>query len=141
VLDEIYLHASRLGTTLQVPEDMWPADRAAFEEYWGAMLQKLEMDDLTRGYLQSLAGLGFLPAPIRWTLGPFSRFVTMGFLPPEFRAELGLPWSDRKQARFERFTRTAAAVNRLMPPPLRAFPWNMYLRDTRRRLHKGKAFV
>ncbi|MFI0357342.1 oxygenase MpaB family protein [Actinomadura sp. 9N407] len=141
VLDALYKHASRLGTTLQVPADMWPADREAFEKYWDATLQKLEMDGLTRAYLQSLARLGFLPAPVRWTLGPFSRFVTMGFLPQEFRTELGLPWSDRQQERFERFTRTAAAINRLLPPALRAFPWNIYLRDTRRRLHKGKAFV
>jgi uncharacterized protein (DUF2236 family) len=141
VLDALYRHASRLGTTLQVPEDMWPADREAFEKYWQAKLQELEMDGLTRSFLQSLAGLGFLPAPMRWTLGPFSRFVTMGFLPPEFRTALGLPWSDRKQARFERFVRRAAAINRVMPPPMRAFPWNLYLRDTRRRLHKGRAFV
>ncbi len=29
-----YREGSTLGTTLQVPPEMWPADRAAFERYW-----------------------------------------------------------------------------------------------------------
>ena len=29
-----------LGTTLQVPEEMWPADRAAFDEYWQQSLDE-----------------------------------------------------------------------------------------------------
>jgi ER-bound oxygenase mpaB/B'/Rubber oxygenase, catalytic domain len=33
--EALYRQCRRLGTTLQVPEHMWPADRAAFEEYWG----------------------------------------------------------------------------------------------------------
>ncbi|MEW2359076.1 oxygenase MpaB family protein [Spirillospora sp. NPDC029432] len=141
VLDALYAHASRLGTTLQVPEDMWPADRAAFEEYWKATVGELEMDGLTRAYLRRLVDLGFMPAPLSRVFGPFSRFVTLGFLPPEFRAELGLPWTPAQQARFDRFTRFAAALNRVMPRALRTFPWNLYLRDTRRRLHSGRAFV
>ena len=32
--DAFYDHAARFGTTLQVPQDMWPADRAAFARYW-----------------------------------------------------------------------------------------------------------
>src|SRR3954462_7509590 len=31
--DAFYHHCSRLATTLQVPEDMWPADREAFAGY------------------------------------------------------------------------------------------------------------
>ncbi|GAA2412520.1 oxygenase MpaB family protein [Actinomadura vinacea] len=140
-LDDLYRHAARFGTTLQVPADMWPADRQAFAEYWKDSLGKLEMDRVTRGYLRAMVDLSFLPAPARWTLGRFSRFVTMGFLPPEFREELGLPWSERSQARFEGFTRRAALLNRALPRPLRAFPWNLYLRDARRRHAKGRPFV
>lgn len=32
--DAVYQDARRLGTTLQVRADMWPADRLAFDEYW-----------------------------------------------------------------------------------------------------------
>ncbi|MFC5750906.1 oxygenase MpaB family protein [Actinomadura rugatobispora] len=140
-LDDLYTHAARFGTTLQVPADLWPADREAFAEYWKEELGKLEMDRVTRAYLQALTDLSFLPAPARWTLGRFSRFVTLGFLPPEFREELGLPWSERDQARFAHFTRRAARINRVMPRRMRAFPWNLYLRDARRRLDTGRPFV
>ncbi|MBG6088924.1 oxygenase MpaB family protein [Actinomadura viridis] len=141
VLDTLYRHASRFGTTLQVPADMWPADRAAFEEYWRASLERLEMDKVTRAYLQGLAGMTFLPGPVHRTFGSFHQFVTMGFLPPEFRAELGLPWTDRDQARFDRLLRRAAAANRVMPRALRGFPWNLYLWDARRRIRKGRPLV
>ncbi|MFD0852499.1 oxygenase MpaB family protein, partial [Actinomadura adrarensis] len=72
-MDALYDHASRLATTLQVPADMWPADRVAFDEYWQGMLDSLEMDDVTRPYLQNLATLGDMPAPVRRTLGSTSR--------------------------------------------------------------------
>src|SRR3954454_17895320 len=33
--------AARLGTTLQVPEEMWPADREAFAEYWWPAVREI----------------------------------------------------------------------------------------------------
>ncbi|MBO0837674.1 MAG: DUF2236 domain-containing protein, partial [Actinobacteria bacterium] len=32
--EEVYQSSATLGTTLQVRPEMWPADRAAFGEYW-----------------------------------------------------------------------------------------------------------
>jgi uncharacterized protein (DUF2236 family) len=140
-LDDLYRHASRFATTLQVPPELWPADRDAFEEYWRDAVQDLSMDEVTRPYLQNLATLSFLPAPIRWMFGRSSRLFTVGWLPQEFRDLLGLPWTERDQRRFDRTCRHAARFNRIMPPVLRAFPWNLYLRDARRRIHKGRPFV
>jgi uncharacterized protein (DUF2236 family) len=140
-LDALYRHASRMATTLQVPEEMWPADRAAFEEYWQGMLPRLEMDDVTRPYLQNLATMGDAPAPLRLTLGSTGRVLALGWLPPEIRELLGLPWTPRDQRRFDRICRTAARINRILPPALRAFPWNLYLWDARRRLNTGRPFV
>ncbi|MFD0684396.1 oxygenase MpaB family protein [Actinomadura fibrosa] len=139
--DDLYRHGARFGTTLQVTEDMWPADRAAFEVYWKAGVAAIEMDDVTRGYLRDLTDLRFLPAPVRWTLGRFHRFVTLGFLPQPFRDELGLPWTPRDQARFDAFTRRLARVNRALPRPAREFPFNAYLWDVRRRIRAGRPIV
>src|SRR3954454_17544413 len=50
---------ARTGTTLQVPEDMWPADRGAFSAYWWQAMREIEMDDVTRGYLSDLANIRF----------------------------------------------------------------------------------
>ena len=37
----------------QVPPEMWPADRAAFDEYWQRSLEQVHIDDAVRDYLVS----------------------------------------------------------------------------------------
>jgi uncharacterized protein (DUF2236 family) len=144
----LYRYASRLGTTLQVREDMWPASRTAFDAYWERGLQEVQMDEVTRPYLQSVADftfllhpLGRLGIPLQWLVRPVGRFITGGFLPQRFRDELHLEWDDRRQRRWERVMRVAAAITRSLPRPLRAFPLNVYLWDTRRRIRVGRAVV
>ena len=44
-----------LATTLQVPPEMWPADRAAFDRYWQESLAKVHIDDAVRDYLYPIA--------------------------------------------------------------------------------------
>src|SRR3954468_14624184 len=53
--DAFYERCARLGTTLQVPQERWPADREAFAAYWWEAMREVEMDDVTRGYLRDLA--------------------------------------------------------------------------------------
>jgi uncharacterized protein (DUF2236 family) len=140
-LDACYAWAERFGTTLQVREGMWPADRAAFEDYWQAGLARIRMDDVTRRYLQNLALMKGLPAPVRAVAGRNHSILTLGFLPPVFRDELGLPWTARDQARFDRMTRLLALINRASPRVLRQLPMTAYLWDVRRRLRTGRAVV
>lgn len=139
--DVLYRHGSRLGTTLQVPEGAWPADRDAFRRYWGDMVEGIEMDDLTREYLQGIAGARFLPRPIAALIGPHQRLLAMGFLPEPFREELGLPWGPVRQRIFDTLIGVHAAVERRMPAVVRQFPFNAYLWDFRRRLRTGKPIV
>jgi len=146
--DVLYPHAARLGTTLQVSPERWPADRAAFEAYWKDGLTRAQMDDVTRAYLRTIADLSFLVAPLgalgrplRVLLRPVGELMTGGFLPPELRDELGLPWDAPRQRRFDRITQTSAAIVRRLPRPLRAFPLNLYLRDTQRRLRTGRPVI
>lgn len=140
-VEEMYRAGARLGTTLQVREDMWPPDRAAFEEYWQDGLSKIEMDDVTRGYLRDLTELRFLPAPVRLAFAPTNRFLTLGFLPQLFRDELGYSWTPADQRRFDRLTRLLAGVNGALPRPAREFPFNLYLHDFRRRVRSGRPIV
>ena len=141
VAEVLYRHGTRLGTTLQVTEDMWPPTRRAFLDYWDEMVDRIEMDDLTREYLQEIAGAAFLPAPISTLIGPSQRLLTVGFLPPRFRDELGLPWGPVRQRLFDALIGTAAAVDRRLPQAVRLLPMNLYLRDFRRRLRKGIPIV
>jgi uncharacterized protein (DUF2236 family) len=146
--EALYRYCRRLGTTLQVTDDMWPADLDAFAEYWEAGLRSIRMDDVTRAYLQGIAQLEFLATPLgvfgrplRPLLRPLGRFLTLGWLPEAFRAELGLPYSARAQRLFDAQLRVYAALTRLSPRPLRHFPMNVYLADARRRMRAGRAIV
>ncbi|MBJ7328522.1 MAG: DUF2236 domain-containing protein [Solirubrobacteraceae bacterium] len=141
-------HGKRFGTTLQMPDGMWPETPEAFDEYWADGCSKIQMDDFTRHYLQGIATNRFLFEPLgRYgrrlakANAPGATFAQLGFLPKPFRDELGLPWNDEAQrkhdAHFGRLARRAAR----MPHLLRDFPLNAYLWDTRRRLHAGKAVV
>lgn len=141
LLDEFYLHCARFATTLQVPASDWPESRAAFEEYWTSAMDLVAMDSTTRAYLRGVVSLAFLPRVLRWGLGPLHEFITAGFLPEPFRRELGIEWSDRRQRRFERLTRTAASVHRRLPRHAREFPLNLVWWDTRRRFRRGLPFV
>jgi uncharacterized protein (DUF2236 family) len=147
-LEALYQWAKRLGTTLQVTDAMWPATAEDFERYWSAGLAQIEMDDLTRGYLRSVADftfllhpLGVLGRPLQRLVRPVGSMLTGGFLPEPFRRELGMAWDGTRQRRFDRFVRVAAAITRALPRPLRAFPLNLYLWDTRRRIRVGRSVV
>lgn len=139
--DEFYRYCRHLGTTLQMREDAWPADRAAFAEYWQEGLKRIEMDDVTRRYLREQATFAYIKPPMRYLVGPLNQFITTGFLPKPFREELGLPWGPRRAAAHKRFVRATIAVAGVLPGPLRRFPMNAYLADTRRRMRTGKAIV
>ena len=139
--ERLYRYCARLGTTLQVRPEQWPPDRAAFHGWWDAKVAEIEMDDLTRRYLQGIARAEFLGRPWSWLLGPIAQLQAVGFLPPEFRAELDLPWTDRHQRAFDALLGAWAAVDRRLPGPIRRFPFNAYLWDVRRRIQRGLPIV
>lgn len=135
--DMVYRHASRLGTSLQMPVRLWPPDRAAFARYWDAALRELRIDPPVRAYLDELIMLRYLPRPLGAALGPLNRFVTTGLLPPPLRELMRLPWTARDQRRFAALMRAIAAVDRLLPGPVRRFPFNALLYGWRARMRRG----
>src|SRR4051812_543071 len=139
--DAFYHHCSRLATTLQVPEEMWPADREAFAGYWWPAVEKISMDDVTRDYLRDLANVRFLKPWVRRTTGRWNRFLTVGFLPEEFRAQLQEPWSAHDQARFEKFLRRAIKVDHALPAWARHAFLNLYEWDVKRRVARRRPIV
>ncbi len=139
--ERVYRYCARLGTTLQVRPEQWPADRAAFQQWWDERVDQIEMDELTRTYLQGIARAEFLGRPWSTLLGPLAELQAVGFLPERFREELGLPWSARHQRAFDGLMSTWAAVDRRLPGPIRRFPFNAYLWDTRRRIRRDLPIV
>jgi uncharacterized protein (DUF2236 family) len=141
LLDELYLHCARFATTLQVPPEIWPPTRRAFDEYWQRTVVLVEMDEITRSYLRGIAALTFLPRPLRVGVGTLHEFVTAGFLGEPFRSELGLTWDEGRQRRFVALLRGAVAVHSKLPRMMREFPLNLVWWDTRRRIRSGQSFV
>lgn len=139
--DAVYQDARRLGTTLQVPDSMWPADRVAFEEYWKRSLDDLRIDPPVREHLRGVAAMAFLPLPLRALAGPFNLFATTGFLAPEFRAMMRLDWSESQQRRFEWLLWALRLADRLIPHRAWLLIYQIYLWDMRFRARRGLRVV
>lgn len=143
--DRHYREGMALATTLQVPPDRWPADRAAFDRYWQDSLAKVHIDDAVREYLYPIAagrirGVA-LPGPLQRLSDSFALLITTGFLPQRFRDEMRLPWDAARQRRFDRLMAVLRTVNRALPRFVRQFPFNVLLWDVDRRIRTGRPLV
>jgi uncharacterized protein (DUF2236 family) len=140
-----YREGLPLGTTLQVPEDMWPKDRAAFDRYWQESLEQVHIDDAVREYLWPIAAGRIrgvrLPARVQRALDNFGLLITTGFLPQRFRDEMKLEWNDAMQRRFDRTIGALRFVNHLLPSFIRQFPFNVLLKDLDWRIRTGRPLV
>jgi uncharacterized protein (DUF2236 family) len=140
-----YREAVVLGTTLQVPAEMWPPDRAAFDRYWQQQLDKVHIDDTVREYLYPIAAGRIravpLPAAVRRQPEKLGLLITTGFLPQRFREEMHLAWDAAKQRRFDRLIAVLRTVNNMMPQFIRRFPFNVLLWDLDRRIKAGRPLV
>ncbi len=142
--DRYYNDSIGLATTLQVPPEMWPADRHAFEKYWEESLDEVHIDDAVRKYLYPIAALhpGFrLPGPVQQVYDSIGLMITGGFLPQRFRDEMRLPWDSRRQAQFDLTMTVLRTVNDLLPKFVRQFPFNVLLHDLDWRIRLGRPLI
>ena len=143
--DRHYRDSMVLGTTLQVPPEMWPPDRAAFDRYWHDQLEKVHIDDSVRDYLYPIA-VGrvravTLPEPLRRLPERLALLLTTGFLPQRFRDEMRFSWDATKQRRFDRLIAVLRTMNNVLPRFVRRFPFNVLLWDLDRRIKAGRPLV
>jgi uncharacterized protein (DUF2236 family) len=143
--DRHYRDGMALGTTLQVPPEIWPPDRAAFDRYWHEQLDKVHIDDSVRDYLYPIA-VGrvravTLPEPLRRLPERLALLITTGFLPQRFRDEMDFSWDPAKQRRFDRLIAVLRTVNNALPRFVRRFPFNVLLWDLDRRIKAGRPLV
>lgn len=143
--DRHYRDGMVLGTTLQVPAEMWPPDRAAFDRYWQEQLDKVHIDDTVRDYLYPIAVARMrgmtLPESLRRLPESLALLITTGVLPQRFRDEMRFSWDAAKQRRFDRLIAVLRTVNNLMPRFVRRFPFNVLLWDLDRRIKAGRPLV
>ena len=143
--EQLFEEGIALGTMLQVPREMWPADQAAFDRYWEESMAEVHIDDTVRDFLWPIAAGRVrgakLPASVQRRLDDFNLLVTAGFLPQRFRDEMRLDWDDEKQRRFDRLMKRIRFVNDLLPGFLREFPFNWMLKDLDWRIRTGRPLV
>ncbi|WP_102141326.1 oxygenase MpaB family protein [Mycobacterium hubeiense] len=143
--DQHYRESITLGTTLQVPPEMWPADRAAFDKYWQESLEQVHIDDTVREFLYPIAASRVkgvkLPGPLQRMNDSIALLITTGFLPQRFRDEMRLPWDAARQRRFDRLMAVLRTANHIMPSFIRQFPFNVLLKDLDWRIRTGRPLV
>ncbi|WP_026918189.1 oxygenase MpaB family protein [Gordonia shandongensis] len=141
ITEEAYRQGAVMGTTLQMPPEMWPATRADFEKYWNDTVAGLEIDDTIREYLLRIVRMEFLPRPLSAVVGPLSLMLTVGYLPPEFRDKMDVRLAPWQQRVFDAQNTVLRQAVRLMPGPVKQFPFNVLLADVRRRLRQGRPLL
>ncbi|HWU33132.1 MAG TPA: oxygenase MpaB family protein [Marmoricola sp.] len=140
--ESMYQSSAILGTTLQMRPEMWPASLDAFQEYWdGVVATRVSMDETVRDYLNDFLDVRYLPRPFSSLLGPLHRWLSIGWLPREFRELMDMTWTARDQQRFDRLHRWVRRINALTPTPIRRLGITMYLYDFRLRRRFGLRLV
>lgn len=140
--ESMYQSSAILGTALQMRPEMWPASLEEFQKYWDDVVAtRISMDDTVRDYLNDFLDVRYLPRPFSSLLGPLHRWLSVGWLPSEFRQLMDMTWTSRDQKRFERLHRWVRRINALTPTPIRRLGITMYLYDFRLRRRLGLRLV
>jgi uncharacterized protein (DUF2236 family) len=116
-----YQEMAKVAELFGCPREAQPATYDDFEQYVEEMVAKIDVTpigrDLAAFILDPVLPLR-LHVPLRPVLA-LQRRTTLGSLPPSIREQLGVPWTERDQARHDRFERQVRALFRATPRPLR----------------------
>ncbi|MDO9398682.1 MAG: oxygenase MpaB family protein, partial [Herbiconiux sp.] len=124
--ERIYREYAVLGTALQMPPELWPADRAAFRDYWNETLAGLHVDATVRGVADALLRAEAAPWWVRAGM-PLMRQISVALLPASVRRAFGFAWSARRQRRVDRLFAVLGPVYRMLPRAVRHWPRRHYL--------------
>lgn len=138
--ERVHRESAVYATALQVPAKDWPADMAAFGEYWSRTLRTLEPDPAVQDFAARLLTTQGQPLLVRLVL-PLQSLMARGGVPAEVREVLGLGWSEREQRAYDLFWKAFPPVYRRLPRSVRALPARLYLRDFRRRRSRGRRVI
>lgn len=139
--ERVYKEFSYLGTSLQMPPELWPENRAAFWRYYSDMIENhLEVTPEAEKVLYDLMH-PFKPAP--WYaklfipfLFPIVKAVTIEQLPVKTRQDFGL-----RSTKYTRFVNsfsiaTNTAIYPALPLFIRQAPKTLYMKRLRTMMKK-----
>jgi uncharacterized protein (DUF2236 family) len=136
--EDFYAQGAIFGGMLQMPHDLWPPDRDAFETYWRDGLAATEIDASVGAYLHRVIRLEYLGRRVPGPLLRLRTWLVTGYLPAELRPKLGLSWTPGQQRRFVRFNRVIGRVVRLLPARSRNWPFTRSIAHLRTRIAAGE---
>jgi len=131
--DELLRAYAPLGTSLQMPAELWPADRAAFDAYFRARVEVLDVSDDARQIAHDLFAPITAPTWLRSGL-PLGRLLTIDLLPSAIREAYGFEWGPREQRRAKRAWGAIGFLASVTPHRLRSWPYRHYLKRLRARI-------
>lgn len=131
--DEVYREYSVLASSLRVPPELWPVDRAAFWAYFNKKVDTLEITPYAKHVCGNLLWNKKSPLWIRANM-PVIRVLTAEWLPPHMREEYGLK---RKPKRYKAMMALAKIVYPVLPLSIRSYPVKYYLNDMRKRMRNA----
>lgn len=134
---EFYRQGAIFGGILQMPADLWPPDRDAFETYWRDGLAAATIDAAVGEYLHRVIRLEYLGRRIPGPLLRLRVWLVTGYLPAELRPKLGLTWTAGQQRRFARFNKAVGFAVRRLPARARNWPFTRSIAGIRERIAAG----
>ncbi|KAL1960768.1 hypothetical protein VTO42DRAFT_6598 [Malbranchea cinnamomea] len=136
----VYQAFSVMGTSLQVPEHMWPADLKAFWSYWDDMLENhIQVTPDARAVLREIfhpKGLPLWAKPAVKIAMPFVRPITIEQLPPTVREQFGLRSTKTSRAITGLFVSGMTSIMPITPLFIRQLPKTYSMRLLRRKIKK-----
>jgi uncharacterized protein (DUF2236 family) len=133
--EAVYKEYSVMATSLRVPPEMWPDNRAAFWEYWDNKIETLEITPHAKKVAYDL--LYNKEGPLWLRLGlPFIRLGTAEWLPPRMRQEYGLKTNKFRRGIYKMGMGYARGVYPHLPVFIREYPLRYYMKDMRKRMRK-----
>jgi uncharacterized protein (DUF2236 family) len=139
-VEHLYREGQIYGNALQVKPEMWPRDRAAFEEYWARTEAEFDSDEQIRRYARALLST----RDAKWFVKPvipLTSLVTRGNLSPRAREVLGLAWSERDQKRYDQVWAVVRRCYPWVPRWARRLPATVAMRDIRWRMRTGRRVI
>lgn len=107
--------------TLNLPEGLWPADRAAFWIYWDDHVTKLDVDTRARPVVHDLKGIHGVPSWVKISM-PFIRSITPEMLPPHVREQYGFQSSPISRFMYRLSMGIGRAIYLVLPTAVRSIP-------------------
>ncbi|HEY9312664.1 oxygenase MpaB family protein [Williamsia sp.] len=139
--ETFYQQGKVLGTTLQMPAEMWPPTRQAFGEYWDRQTAEISISDEVREFLLGIANFDHAHPAIKKRYGPVKYRRTIGYLPPPFREAMRVRWTAADQEWFDGYVDGLVAAERRKPLWLSQLLFHVLLWDVRLRCRLGRPLV